>query len=174
MFTTVDTIDSNWKLLTQSGINAYMALLILAGLYRSKNESIVPAVCGMQSLVRQFFRPPCHSKNSVCCHEWFTLTTGIKDQVVVNKTTVIGEVWDKWVEHLPLIYSPNPNVTVDECLVTFSGHYPFKQYMPSKPSKCVMPGKCRSILGNLWTVFLKRTKGSMWFWRWPQVSTDTT
>jgi hypothetical protein len=38
-------------------------------------------------------------------------------------------------EWLPLIYNPSPDITVDECLVAFREHCPFKQYMPSKPSK---------------------------------------
>lgn len=52
-----------------------------------------------------------------------------------DKLAAIREVWDKWVERLPLIYNPSPNVTVDERLVAFRGRCPFKQYMPSKPSK---------------------------------------
>ncbi|KAJ3603104.1 hypothetical protein NHX12_030848, partial [Muraenolepis orangiensis] len=42
---------------------------------------------------------------------------------------------DRWVEHLPLMYNPAPEVTVDERLVTFRGRCPFKQYIPSKPGK---------------------------------------
>lgn len=42
---------------------------------------------------------------------------------------------DKWVEHLPLIYNPSPNVTVDEHLVALRGRCPFKLYKPRKPSK---------------------------------------
>ncbi|KAL0183257.1 hypothetical protein M9458_022632, partial [Cirrhinus mrigala] len=43
--------------------------------------------------------------------------------------------WDKWVERLPLLYNPGPNITVDECLVRFRGRCSFKHYMPSKPGK---------------------------------------
>ncbi|RXN25337.1 piggyBac transposable element-derived 4-like protein [Labeo rohita] len=52
-----------------------------------------------------------------------------------DKLAPIRNIWDKWVERLPLLYNPGPNVTVDECLVRFRGQCPFKQYMPSKPGK---------------------------------------
>lgn len=52
-----------------------------------------------------------------------------------DKLAAIRTVWDKWVERLPLLYNPGPNVTVDERLVAFRGRCPFKQYMPSKPAK---------------------------------------
>lgn len=62
------------------------------------------------------------------------MTTVIQDQAVVNKTN-----WQQserfGVEHLPLIYNPSPKVIVDERLVALRGRCPFKQYMPSKPSK---------------------------------------
>lgn len=52
-----------------------------------------------------------------------------------DKLAAIRVVWNKWVEQLPMMFNPGPNVTVDECLVPFRGHCPFKQYIPSKPAK---------------------------------------
>ncbi|XP_014823495.1 PREDICTED: piggyBac transposable element-derived protein 4-like, partial [Poecilia mexicana] len=54
---------------------------------------------------------------------------------MTDKLAAIREVWDKWVERLPYLYNPGPDVTVDEQLVPFRGHCPFRQYMPSKPAK---------------------------------------
>ncbi|TKS65156.1 PiggyBac transposable element-derived protein 4 [Collichthys lucidus] len=54
---------------------------------------------------------------------------------VTDKLAAIREVWDKWVERLPYLYNPGPDVTVDEQLVPFRGRCPFRQYMPSKPAK---------------------------------------
>ncbi|KAL6465955.1 hypothetical protein MHYP_G00260880 [Metynnis hypsauchen] len=45
------------------------------------------------------------------------------------------KIWDMWVERLPLMYNPGPEVTVDERLVPFRGHCSFKVYIPSKPGK---------------------------------------
>ncbi|KAL3973674.1 NLR family CARD domain-containing protein 3 [Sarotherodon galilaeus] len=47
----------------------------------------------------------------------------------------IRDVWDKWVEILPLLYNPGPHVTVDKRLFPFRGRCPFQQYMPTKPTK---------------------------------------
>ncbi|XP_071210173.1 piggyBac transposable element-derived protein 4-like, partial [Salvelinus alpinus] len=52
-----------------------------------------------------------------------------------QKLAAIREVWEKWVERLPYLYNPGPEVTVDEQLVPFKGRCPFRQYMPSKPAK---------------------------------------
>ncbi|TWW61348.1 hypothetical protein D4764_05G0014380 [Takifugu flavidus] len=54
---------------------------------------------------------------------------------VTDKLAAIRDVWDKWVERLPYLYNPGPDVTVDEQLVPFRGRCPFRQYMPSKPAK---------------------------------------
>ncbi|KAJ8393021.1 hypothetical protein AAFF_G00069250 [Aldrovandia affinis] len=54
---------------------------------------------------------------------------------VTDKLAAIREIWDKWVERLPYLYNPGPDVTVDEQLVPFRGRCPFRQYMPSKPAK---------------------------------------
>ncbi|XP_045571978.1 piggyBac transposable element-derived protein 4-like, partial [Salmo salar] len=62
----------------------------------------------------------------------------IIDHVVNRDLTMaeaVREVWEKWVEHLPYLYNPGPEVTVDEQLVPFRGRCPFWKYMPSKPAK---------------------------------------
>lgn len=52
-----------------------------------------------------------------------------------DKLAPIRQMWEDWVERLPLMYRPDANITVDECLVGFRGRCPFKQYMPKKPAK---------------------------------------
>ncbi|XP_070964753.1 piggyBac transposable element-derived protein 4-like [Oncorhynchus clarkii lewisi] len=54
---------------------------------------------------------------------------------VKDKLAAIREGWEKWVERLPYLYNPGPEVTVNEQLVPFKGRCPFRQYMPSKPAK---------------------------------------
>nr|XP_046201135.1 piggyBac transposable element-derived protein 4-like [Oncorhynchus gorbuscha] len=54
---------------------------------------------------------------------------------VRDKLAAIREVWEEWLERLPYLYNPGPEVTVDEQLVPFRGCCPFRQYMPSKPAK---------------------------------------
>lgn len=52
---------------------------------------------------------------------------------VTDKLAAIREVWDKWVERLPYLYNPGPEVTVDEQLVPFKGKFLFS-YM-----QCYLP-----------------------------------
>ncbi|XP_061899254.1 piggyBac transposable element-derived protein 3-like [Entelurus aequoreus] len=52
-----------------------------------------------------------------------------------DKLAAIRDVWDKWVENVPLLYNPGPHVTVDERLVPFRGRCSFRQCMPNKPAK---------------------------------------
>lgn len=42
-------------------------------------------------------------------------------QRVTDKLAAIRDVWDKWMERLPLMNNPGPEVTVDERLVPFRG-----------------------------------------------------
>lgn len=47
----------------------------------------------------------------------------------------IRDVSERWVQLLPLMFNPGPEVTVDECFLPLHGKCPFRQYMPSKPGK---------------------------------------
>ncbi|GBM15821.1 hypothetical protein AVEN_262968-1 [Araneus ventricosus] len=52
-----------------------------------------------------------------------------------DKLAPLREIWEKWLEVLPKLYYAFETVTADKQLVAFRGRCPFKQYMPSKPSK---------------------------------------
>ena len=43
-----------------------------------------------------------------------------------DKPAPIRDVWDRWVQLLPLMFNPGPEVTVD-------GKCPSRRYIPSKP-----------------------------------------
>ena len=45
------------------------------------------------------------------------------------------EVFESWVSYLQDSYTPGTCMTVDEQLVPFRGHCPFRQYIPSKLGK---------------------------------------
>ena len=59
-----------------------------------------------------------------------------------------------WVENLWVIYCPNLDVKVDECLVPFKGCFPFKYYMPSKLCKygIKMWGICDARTSYTWNM----------------------
>lgn len=125
----------NWKEVTQTDIKAYVGLLILAGVYRSKNES-TSSLWDAES-GRTIFRATMSLQKFPMLSRVIRIDNrdtrpGRRQQ---DKLAAIREVWDKWVQRLPFIYNPSPNVTVDERLVAFRRPCPFKQYMPSKPSK---------------------------------------
>uniref|UniRef100_A0A671XA56 PiggyBac transposable element-derived protein domain-containing protein n=1 Tax=Sparus aurata TaxID=8175 RepID=A0A671XA56_SPAAU len=124
-----------WRALDQVDLQAYMGLLILAGVYRSNNEatySLWDAESG-----RPIFR------STMSLQQFHVLSRIIRfdnrdtrpARWRNDKLAAIRNVWDRWVERLPLMYNPGPEVTVDERLVPFRGRCPFKQYMPSKPGK---------------------------------------
>ncbi|XP_025767401.1 piggyBac transposable element-derived protein 4-like [Oreochromis niloticus] len=127
--------QEKWKPLDQTDLHAYIGILILAGVYRSKGEAT--ASLWNEENGRPIFRAT------------MSLETFLKISHVIrsdnretragrrerDKLAAIRDVWDKWVEILPLLYNPGPHVTVDERLVPFRGRCPFRQYMPNKPAK---------------------------------------
>ena len=110
-----------WKALDQVDLQAYMGLLILAGVHRSNNEatkSLWDAESG-----RPIFR------STMSLQQFHVLSRIIRfdDRATRpfrwrdDKLAAIRNVWDRWVERLPLMYNPGPEVTVDERLVPFRG-----------------------------------------------------
>uniref|UniRef100_A0A9J8C7C7 PiggyBac transposable element-derived protein domain-containing protein n=1 Tax=Cyprinus carpio carpio TaxID=630221 RepID=A0A9J8C7C7_CYPCA len=124
-----------WKNLDWTDLQAFLGLLILAGVYRSHHE----AMCSLWHRVsgRAIFRATMPLKTFTDLSRVFCFYKKDEelDQKKSDKLAPVRIIWDKWVQRLPLLYNPGPNVTVDECLVRFRGRCPFKQYMPSKPGK---------------------------------------
>lgn len=124
-----------WKELDEMHLHVYLGLLILAGVYKSKDESTASlwdAVTGRNIFRATMSLGTFHIFSRVIRFDNHDTRAGRRER---DKLAAIRTVWDKWVERLPLLYNPGPNVTVDERLVAFRGRFPFKQYMPSKPAK---------------------------------------
>ncbi|KAK7120985.1 hypothetical protein R3I94_020837 [Phoxinus phoxinus] len=124
-----------WKSLDWTDLQAYFGLLILAGVYRSHHEALGSLWHGVSG--RAIFRATMPLKtfsimSRIFCFYKKVAESGRKKD---DKLAPIRDIWEKWVQRLPLLYNPGPSITVDECLVPFRGRCPFKQYMPSKPSK---------------------------------------
>nr|XP_046210847.1 piggyBac transposable element-derived protein 4-like [Oncorhynchus gorbuscha] len=116
-------------------LRAYLGLLILAGVSRSRGEaaaSLWDAESG-----RTVFRATMSLK---VFHRYSRLLRFDDRQsrparLATDKLAAIREVWDLWEARLSALYNPGPDVTVDEQLVPFRGRCPFRQYIPSKPAK---------------------------------------
>ncbi|XP_067108275.1 LOW QUALITY PROTEIN: piggyBac transposable element-derived protein 4-like [Osmerus mordax] len=122
-----------WKAMDATDLRAYIGLLILAGVYKSRGEAAASLWDAQSS--RAIFRATMQLKL------FYTYSIRFDDRGTraarraTDKLAAIREVWDMWVERLPRLYDPGPEVTVDEQLLAFRGRCPFKQYMPSKPAK---------------------------------------
>ncbi|XP_039893081.1 piggyBac transposable element-derived protein 4-like [Simochromis diagramma] len=132
-----------WKPMGRVEFRAYVGLLVLAGVYRSRGEaceSLWDAESG-----RSVFRATMPLKTFRAYSSTLRFDDretrrarrgeggGISDSY--NKLAPIRAVWDEWCARLPAMYRPGPEVTVDERLVPFRGRCPFRQYMPSKPAR---------------------------------------
>ncbi|XP_053296890.1 piggyBac transposable element-derived protein 4-like [Pleuronectes platessa] len=124
-----------WREMYEVDLLAYIGLLILAGVYRSRGEAAASLWHPENS--RALFRATMPLKQF---HTYSRLLRFDDRETrprrrASDKLAAIREVWDLWVSQLPCLYNPGPEVTVDEQLVPFRGRCPFRQYMPSKPAK---------------------------------------
>nr|XP_020457618.1 piggyBac transposable element-derived protein 4-like [Monopterus albus] len=124
-----------WKVMDMILLYAYLGLLYLAGVFKSNGESLYSLWSAENG--RAIFR-------STMSLDRFQIITRVfrfdnRDHRAARRQTdklaAIRTVWDKWVHCLPQLFNPGPNVTVDEQLMPFRGRSPFRQYMPSKPSR---------------------------------------
>ncbi|KAL4009583.1 hypothetical protein ACER0C_003435 [Sarotherodon galilaeus] len=122
---------------------AYVGMLVLAGMYRSRGEaceSLWDAESG-----RSVFRAAMPLKTFRAYSSALRFDDREARRAVrgegggggggYDKLAPIRAVWDEWCAKLPTMYRPGPEVTVDERLVPFRGRCPFRQYMPSKPAR---------------------------------------
>ncbi|KAM9306929.1 piggyBac transposable element-derived protein 4-like [Pholidichthys leucotaenia] len=137
-----------WRPMDRTDLRAYVGLLILAGVYRSRGEaceSLWDAESG---------RPIFRSTMSLKTFRSYSSVLRFDDRNTRearrysssssssssysssgDKLAPIRHVWDAWQRRLSLLHDPGPEVTVDERLVPFRGRCPFRQYMPNKPAK---------------------------------------
>ncbi|XP_067248688.1 piggyBac transposable element-derived protein 4-like [Chanodichthys erythropterus] len=126
---------ADWRDVDWTDMETYIGLILLAGVYRSKNENLESlwdaqtgrAIFGAVMPLKKF--------------KIFSRVIRFDDKATRparrenDKLAPIRDLWNSWVERLPMMFNPGPNITVDECLVSFRGRCMFKQYMPNKPAK---------------------------------------
>ncbi|CAM4570235.1 unnamed protein product [Leuciscus chuanchicus] len=126
---------SNWTGVDSTDIRAYMGLLILAGVYRSRGESTRCLLDDRSG--RAIFR----ATMSLSRFHEISRALHFDDKLQrparrrEDKLAPIRSLWEMWTHRLPLLFNPGKDVTVDEQLVPFKGRCSFRQYMPKKPAK---------------------------------------
>uniref|UniRef100_A0AAX7T7S3 PiggyBac transposable element-derived protein domain-containing protein n=2 Tax=Astatotilapia calliptera TaxID=8154 RepID=A0AAX7T7S3_ASTCA len=124
----------DWRDLDADEVRAYVGLLILSGVYRSRHESL-------HSLFSEKTgRPIFRATMSVKRFQHITRAFRFDDKLSRprrrgDKLAPIRRVWDIWVHRLQMLFCPDTEVCVDEQLVPFKGRCGFRQYMPKKPAK---------------------------------------
>ncbi|CAJ1059672.1 activating transcription factor 7-interacting protein 1 isoform X3, partial [Xyrichtys novacula] len=106
-----------WKTMDVTDLHAYIGLLILAGVYRSRGEAA--SSLWNDETGRPIFRATMslgkfHTISAVLRFDDRETRPALR---IADKLAAIRDVWDKWVQQLPLMYNPGPDVTVDERLV---------------------------------------------------------
>ncbi|XP_068435159.1 piggyBac transposable element-derived protein 4-like [Clinocottus analis] len=121
-----------WKDIDEVYLDAYLGVLLISGVYRSCNEatdSLWDASTG-----RNIFR----ATMSLQTFQMISRVLRFDNRDTrerSDKLAPIRDVWERWVQLLPLMFNPGPEVTVHERLVPFSGKCPFRQCIPSEPGK---------------------------------------
>ncbi|CAJ1083086.1 piggyBac transposable element-derived protein 4-like [Xyrichtys novacula] len=110
-------IGDGWKRMDAVDLRAYMGLMLLAGVYRSRGmatASLWDAESG-----RSIFRATMPLK---VFHAYSRLLRfddreSRPARRATDKLAAVREVWDAWSERLPSLYNPGPEITVDEQLL---------------------------------------------------------
>lgn len=124
----------NWTDIDSTDVRAYIGLLILAGVYKSKGES--SSGLWDEQTGRAIFR-------AAMSHKKFK---GINSNIRFDdklsrrrrrddRLAPIRSLWEKWTARLPMLFNPGDDICVDEQLLAFKGCCKFRQYVPSKPGK---------------------------------------
>ncbi|KAK7130472.1 hypothetical protein R3I93_019962 [Phoxinus phoxinus] len=125
--------ETDWINVDATEVEAYLGVLILAGVYKSRNESTQ----WDDHTGRPIFRATMPHRNlqkfisNVRFDDRLTRPGHYRD----DKLAAFRPIWDKWLYRLPLLFNPGVDVCVDEQLVGFRGRCIFRQYIPSKPAK---------------------------------------
>ncbi|XP_029917511.1 piggyBac transposable element-derived protein 4-like [Myripristis murdjan] len=126
---------AGWTDMDVVELRAYVGLLLLTGVFRSWGEAAVSlwdAECG-----RPVFPATMPLERFYTCSKALRFDDRATRPArhASDELAAVRELWDEWSSRLPLLYDPGREVTVDEQLVPFRGRCPFRQYMPSKPTR---------------------------------------
>ena len=129
------TYGEEWIDVTEKEFNCYLGLLILSGVYKSRNESIIQ-LWNVQDGRALFSKSMARNRfQQISRAVRFDDASRRREHRTDDKLAPVRRIFDMWEETLQDSFVPADNVTVDEQLLTYRGRVPFKQYIPSKPGK---------------------------------------
>lgn len=110
---------SNWTDIDLTDLEAYIGLLLLAGVYRSRKESthsLWDAEAG-----RPMFRATMSHERFQKIHKCLRFDDKLsrRRRAREDKFAAFRDLWEMWTARLPLLYNPGRDVCVDEQLVPF-------------------------------------------------------
>jgi hypothetical protein len=125
----------NWNNTCTDEIYKFIDLVLLAGVYTSKNEA-VSQLWNKENGRPIFSRIMPRNRFSMLssCIRFDDRSTR-NSRRENDKLTPFHEIWSKFITRCKANFIPGSDVTVDEQLVTFRGRCPFKMYIPSKPGR---------------------------------------
>ncbi|KAJ8383622.1 hypothetical protein AAFF_G00215930 [Aldrovandia affinis] len=126
---------TNWKKTDSTEIQAFIGLVILAGVFRSRNEAVLSL--WNEHTGRPMFRATMSRKRfeTLCTKLRFDDRLSRPARQRENKLAAILKLWEMWEGRLGLLFNPGQDICVDEQLVPFRGRCRFRQYIPNKPAK---------------------------------------
>ncbi|CAM4802175.1 unnamed protein product [Rotaria magnacalcarata] len=127
--------EHQWNETDSDEIWAFIGILILAGVHRSKNEDLDE----LWSMINggPIFRATM-SKNrfkSLLRFCRFDNVSTRDQRLKEDKLAPIRDSWVMFLAQLQICYMPDGSLTVDEQLIPTRGRCNFRQYIPSKPGK---------------------------------------
>lgn len=122
-----------WTNTNPTEIRAYFGLLLLAGVYRSRNEST--RSLWDEWTGRSVFRSTMPLKRFQLINAMIQFDDRLSRCCIKDKMAAFREVWEKWTARLPLLFNLSNDICVDEQWVPYRGDCSFRQYMPKKPGR---------------------------------------
>jgi hypothetical protein len=131
----VRVFGEDWTNTTAFEIQTYLGLLLLAGVYRGRQEPIIHLWSREQG--RPLFSA------AMSRNRFQTITRVMRfdskdtrtERRARDKMAPIRDIHDKFAARCRIAYKPGTQLCVDEQLVVYRGRCPFKVYIPSKPGK---------------------------------------
>lgn len=123
-----------WVELTEVELNAFIGLLLAAGVNRSNMQHA--SVLWKPTNLPIFRATMAYTRfMSILRYIRFDDSRTRPFRTQTDKAAAISDIWNMLNENLQKNYQPHENITIDEQLFPYRGRTKFTQYIPSKPAR---------------------------------------